>query len=70
MAPQLALRLTATAEPPLLTSGLVGASLLTVSDVVARTVLPAALPVGIVTGVIGAPYLLYLIRRRTREVTA
>jgi iron complex transport system permease protein len=69
VAPQLALRLTGTAEPPLLTSGLVGACLLTVSDLAARTLLPAALPVGIVTGLVGAPYLLYLIRRKTREVT-
>jgi iron complex transport system permease protein len=70
VAPQLALRLTRSAEPPLLTSGAIGACLLTVSDLIARTVLPSGLPVGIVTGLIGAPYLLYLIRRKTREVTA
>jgi iron complex transport system permease protein len=31
---------------------------------VARTMLPVELPVGIVTAVLGAPYLLFLLTRR------
>jgi iron complex transport system permease protein len=33
-------------------------------------VLGSELPVGIVTAVLGAPYLLYLLTRRNREVMA
>lgn len=69
-APQIALRLTGAATPPLVVAGLVGACLLTASDLLARSVLTIPLPVGIVTGVLGAPYLLYLIRSRAREATA
>jgi len=70
VAPQIALRLLRTPVPPLVVSGLTGACLLTAADLLARTALPVQLPVGVATGVLGAPYLLYLIRRRTREVTA
>jgi iron complex transport system permease protein len=70
VAPQVALRLARTAVPPLVLSGLVGACLLTTADVLARGAIAVPLPVGVVTGVLGAPYLLYLIRRRSREATA
>lgn len=69
VAPQLTLRLTRTAEPPLLTSGLLGGCLLLAADVIARTALPVQLPAGVVTAVIGAPFLLHLLRRRIREVS-
>jgi len=43
----------------------VGPALLTVADVGARLALgPGQLPVGIVTGLVGGPYFLYLMRRR------
>lgn len=70
VAPQIAVRLVRSAVPPLVVSGLLGACLLTASDVAARSLLPVPLPVGVVTGVLGAPVLLHLIRSRTREVTA
>ena len=41
-----------------------GALLVVTADLVARTALPVELPVGIVTAVLGAPYLLYLLTRR------
>ena len=40
-----------------------GATLLIGSDLVARTVLPNDLPVGIVTAIIGGPFLVYLLVR-------
>ena len=46
-------------------AAIVGAAFLILADVVARTaVSPAELPVGIVTAVCGAPFFLYLLRRR------
>lgn len=48
----------------LVPAGLVGALLVLVADLVARTVFsPTELPVGIVTGFVGAPYLLWLLAR-------
>lgn len=48
-------------------SVLLGAGLLMLSDTFARTVLsPTEIPVGIVMAVLGAPFFLYLLRRRTR----
>lgn len=64
--PQLALRLCRSATPPVLASGLTGALLLLISDLAARTLLPAELPVGVVTGVAGAPFLLWLLARANR----
>jgi iron complex transport system permease protein len=48
----------------LVPSALVGAVLVLGADVVARQALPTtALPVGVVTGIIGAPYLIWLLAR-------
>jgi iron complex transport system permease protein len=49
--------------PPLL-AGLTGALVVLVADTVARTALPVQLPVGVLTALVGAPYLLYLLQRR------
>ncbi|MCF2529685.1 FecCD family ABC transporter permease [Yinghuangia soli] len=70
VAPQIAMRLVGSPTPPLAASGLAGALLLIGSDLVARTALPTALPVGVVTAAIGGPFLVYLLvranlRRRT-----
>ncbi|GAA1000922.1 iron chelate uptake ABC transporter family permease subunit [Acrocarpospora macrocephala] len=66
-APQIAQRLAGTAWPPTLASGLTGALVVLVSDVVAARLIPEAeLPVGIVTGVLGAPVLLWLLIRANR----
>ena len=43
-------------------SGLVGAILLVVADIIGRTIIaPTEIPVGIVTAIVGAPYFLYLL---------
>ncbi|MBA8816790.1 iron complex transport system permease protein [Microbacterium halimionae] len=48
-------------------SAALGAGLLVLADTVARTALsPQEIPVGVVTGVIGAPFLLFLLRRSGR----
>lgn len=67
--PQIAVRLTGGARPPILASALLGAVLVVGADLVTRTVLPQALPVGILTALIGAPYLLWLLVRGRRRST-
>jgi iron complex transport system permease protein len=48
-------------------AGLAGAVLLLLSDVVGRRLFaPTELPVGIITGIIGAPYLIWLLARANR----
>ncbi|MDT0305424.1 iron ABC transporter permease [Streptomyces sp. DSM 44917] len=62
LAPQIARRLTRTAQIPLLCSALAGAFITVLADVLARTLFsPTELPVGVVTAAVGAPYLLWLI---------
>jgi iron complex transport system permease protein len=61
---QVARRLAAVPDIPPLLAGAAGASLVLVADTVARTALPSQLPVGVLTGLVGAPYLLYLLQRR------
>ncbi|AWW36311.1 iron ABC transporter permease [Streptomyces sp. AS58] len=66
-APQVAQRLAGTSFPPPLTAGLTGAVMVLVSDLIARKLVPdTELPVGIVTGVLGAPVLLWLLVRANR----
>lgn len=66
-APQLALRLAAAPRPPLILSMVVAAALVLTADLLARTAFGSAeVPVGIITAVLGAPYLVYLILRRNR----
>jgi len=49
------------------TAALVGALLMLLADLVARRVFaPTELPVGVVTGIVGAPYLLWLLARSNR----
>lgn len=50
----------------LIPSGLVGALLVLGGDYVGQFLLPARFPVGVVTGALGAPYLIYLIVRVNR----
>lgn len=48
----------------LIGSALLGAALLTASDIFARTIAaPAELPIGVVTALMGAPFFLWLLRR-------
>ncbi|MFC0596833.1 FecCD family ABC transporter permease [Streptomyces palmae] len=67
LAPQIARRLTRTAHTPLLCSALMGALIVVVADLLARKLLsPIELPVGVLTAAVGAPYLMWLIRTRSR----
>jgi len=68
--PQIALRLVGGSRPPLLTSAIYGALLVLVADTISRTLFPTELPVGVVTAFIGAPYLLWLLVRSNRKVSA
>jgi iron complex transport system permease protein len=63
-APQIAMRMTRSATPPVVAGALTGAVLLLAADTIARAALPGELPVGIVTAVLGAPFLLYLLATR------
>jgi iron complex transport system permease protein len=68
--PQVALRLTGGSRPPIVASMVAGAILVVGADLVTRAVLPFALPAGIVTAAIGAPYLIWLLVRTNRRRTA
>ena len=69
LAPQIGARLARTPTPTPTISGLVGATLVLLADVVCRTVLPSGLPVGIVTAAVGGPFLIYLMIRVSRKAT-
>jgi iron complex transport system permease protein len=66
-APQIATRLTRGAGLPLVASALTGGLLLLAADFVAQHVLPAAVPVGMVTVVIGGLYLIGLLIAQARK---
>ncbi|MGH9153330.1 MAG: iron chelate uptake ABC transporter family permease subunit, partial [Acidimicrobiales bacterium] len=67
VAPQIARRLVRAAGATLVPSALVGAALVLLADLAARRAFaPTELPVGVVTGIIGAPYLLWLLARANR----
>jgi iron complex transport system permease protein len=67
VAPQIARRLVGGTGAALLPSAGVGAALLCASDLVARRLFaPTELPAGIVTAVLGAPFLLWLLARANR----
>lgn len=68
--PQIALRLVGGSRPPLITSAILGALLVLASDTITRAVLPYELPVGVVTAMVGAPYLLWLLLRANRKASA
>lgn len=55
------------AQGTALAAGLVGASIVLASDLVAAQALPVALPTGVLTGAIGAPYLLWVLATINRE---
>ncbi|MEI7056599.1 iron chelate uptake ABC transporter family permease subunit [Nocardioides sp. CCNWLW239] len=60
---QLARRMAAVPDIPPVLAGLTGALLVLVADTLARTLFPFQLPVGVLTALVGAPYLLYLLQR-------
>lgn len=67
LAPQIALRLSRTPAPGPLTSALCGAALVLAGDLICRTLLPVALPVGVVTAALGGPALIYLMLMTSRR---
>jgi len=67
--PQIALRLAGTSRPPLVLSGLLGAGLVVGADLAGRTLFPYPVPVGLLTTVVGAPYLIWLLIRHRKELT-
>ncbi|WP_447652643.1 FecCD family ABC transporter permease [Microbacterium sufflavum] len=66
MAGPIAARLTGPGATLLLPSGLVGAVLVLAGDLIGQFALGTRYPVGVVTGVVGAPYLIYLLIRTNR----
>jgi len=68
--PQIALRLVGGSRPPLINSAVLGALLVLAADTLSRSVFPTELPVGVVTAIVGAPYLLWLLVRSNRKVSA
>jgi iron-siderophore transport system permease protein len=67
LAGPIARRLAGGSHLALLPAALVGALLLLASDLIARRAFaPTELPVGVVTGIVGAPYLVWLLARANR----
>jgi len=62
----IAARLAGNNGSPLIASALVGAALVLAGDYCGQFLLPSRYPVGVVTGALGAPYLLYLVIRANR----
>ncbi|GIF61865.1 iron ABC transporter permease [Asanoa iriomotensis] len=60
-------RLLGAATGGIVAAALVGAALLLAADLVAVHVLPTPLPTGVVTGAVGAPYLLWLLATTNRQ---
>ena len=48
-------------------AGLVGAALVLAADLVGQFAFPVRYPVGVITGILGAPYLIYLLIRMNRK---
>ena len=63
----IATRIVGPGRPPLVTAAFVGALLVLLGDYAGQFLLPGRYPVGVVTGALGAPYLLYLIIRVNRS---
>jgi len=48
---------------------LTGATFMIFTDLIARTVMaPAEIPIGVITAICGAPFFLYLLRRRKKAI--
>jgi len=68
--PQIARMMTRGTIPPVPAAALVGALFLLLADLLAARTFEVALPAGVATAVIGAPYLMYLVIRQQRRRTA
>lgn len=67
MAGPIAARLVGGGASLLVPAGLVGALLVSIADLVGQFALDNRYPVGVITGVLGAPYLVYLLIRTNRS---
>jgi len=67
LAGPIAVRLAGAGSSNIIPAGLVGAVLVLAADLVGQFALPVKLPVGIITGIIGAPYLLFLLVQMNRR---
>lgn len=63
----IAQRLIGSGSGGIVAAGMVGAIIVLGADLVAQHCLPTALPTGVVTGIIGAPYLIWLLATVNRE---
>ncbi|MEV4165532.1 FecCD family ABC transporter permease [Nonomuraea dietziae] len=69
-APQIAQRTARAGSPPLTASALTGSTIVLVGDLISQRLLAdSVLPVGVVTGVLGAPFLLWQLARANRTGT-
>ena len=69
MSGPVAARLLKSGRPPLFESALVGAALVLGADLIAQNAFAVHYPVGVVTGLLGAPFLIYLLIRMNKGVT-
>ena len=67
MAGPIAARIVGPGASPLLPAGLVGALLVLTADLVGQFAFDSRYPVGVITGVLGAPYLVFLLIRINRS---
>ena len=63
----IATRIVGPGAPALLSAGLVGACLVLGADLIGQFAFDTAFPVGVITGIVGAPYLLFLLIRMSRN---
>jgi len=70
VSPSIARRLVGLGNVALIPAALTGMLLVTLADIVAREAFsPTQLPVGVMTGILGGPYLLYLLARTNQRGT-
>ncbi len=60
-------RLVGTGSPNVIPAGLVGAALVLGADLIGQFVFDVRFPVGVITGILGAPYLLFLLIRMNQR---
>lgn len=66
LAGPIAARISGGGKSNLMTSALTGCVLVMASDLIGQYAFPSRYPVGVVTGILGAPYLIYLLIRMNR----
>ena len=67
LAGPIASRIVGPGSPAILPAGLVGACLVLAADLIGQFAFDTAFPVGVITGIVGAPYLLFLLIRMSRN---